>query len=58
MRRPKAKEPALTHPNFYGKDGKPFLVRCPKCKCENWAISVAGGVCAWCGWKAKRKGKE
>jgi len=27
-----------------------YLVRCPKCKSENWGPAVATGVCAWCGY--------
>ena len=27
-----------------------FMVRCPKCNQENWAMVVAKGVCAWCGY--------
>ena len=42
----------VEHPNFKGKDGRIFLVRCPKCKRENWAMAVAGGACAWCGFDA------
>lgn len=38
--------------NFIGDDGRIFLVRCPKCKKENWAPAVASGVCAWCGYDA------
>jgi len=37
--------------NFRDKDGKLFLVRCPKCKLENYAFAVASGECAWCGWR-------
>ena len=41
--------------NFRDEDGKPFLVRCPACRKENWAMVVAGGVCAWCGWSEKQE---
>lgn len=34
-------------------DGTILLIRCPKCKCENYAMAVADGVCCWCGYKAK-----
>jgi ribosomal protein L37E len=44
----------LKHPNFYGKDGTPFLVRCPECCRENYAFSVASGQCAWCSYQAER----
>lgn len=40
-------------PNFY-EDGRFFLVRCfacdPKHGMENYAMAVASGRCAWCGW--------
>lgn len=40
--------------NFRSK-GKLFLVRCyicdPKYGKENYAVMVASGQCAWCGWK-------
>lgn len=36
-------------PNFIS-NGKVFLVRCPECKKENWAMAVADGVCVWCGF--------
>ena len=36
--------------NFRGKDGAAFVVRCPSCRRENWAMAVASGQCAWCGW--------
>jgi len=35
--------------------GKLFLQRCPKCKLENYAMAVASGQCAWCGWKEGEK---
>jgi len=35
-------------------DGKLYLVRCAACEPkygrENWAVAVATGTCAWCGW--------
>ena len=41
-------------PNFRS-DGDLFLVRCFVCGGthgrENYAMSVATGQCAWCGWK-------
>ena len=40
--------------NFRDKNGKPYLVRCPYCKLENWASAVASGQCAWCGWKEEK----
>ena len=32
-----------------------FLVYCPKCHAENYAMNVAAGVCAWCGYVAKEE---
>jgi hypothetical protein len=41
-------------PNFRGEDGSLYLVRCFACGGEhgkeNWAMAVASGQCAWCGW--------
>jgi len=37
---------------FKTKEGKLFLVYCPRCGKENWAPRVSEGVCAWCGYKA------
>lgn len=41
------------YPNFRN-DGRFYLVRCfvcePKYGRENWAPTVADGLCAWCGW--------
>ncbi len=41
-------------PNFRTKDGRLFLVRCFACYAktgkENYAMSVADGICVWCGW--------
>lgn len=34
-------------------DGTVLLIRCPKCGRENWALSVYGGICAWCGFDGK-----
>lgn len=36
--------------NFRDENGNAFVVRCPKCKRENWAMAVASGQCSWCGW--------
>ena len=41
--------------NFLGDNGKFYLVRCPKCKRENWSGAVSSGVCAWCGFDANIK---
>jgi len=49
------------HPNFRDKEGNLFLVRCFVCECggdggiENWAMAVATGTCAWCGWCDEEK---
>lgn len=41
-------------PNFRAADGRFFLVRCFACGgehgTENWAMAVASGQCAFCGW--------
>ena len=41
-------------PNFRSGD-RLYLVRCFVCDPtrgrENWAMNVASGICAWCGWK-------
>lgn len=39
------------HVGFRTDNGRLFLLRCPKCDLENWAMAVADSVCAWCGWK-------
>lgn len=36
-------------------DGKTYLVRCPECKKENYAMAVSSGICAWCGYDANAK---
>lgn len=30
-----------------------YLIICPKCERENWAMVVAKGQCCWCGYQAK-----
>ena len=37
---------------LYSKEGKIYMVRCPKCNRENYALSVSSGKCAWCGYVA------
>lgn len=32
-------------------NGTILVIRCPKCKRENWAPAVASGQCCWCGYK-------
>jgi len=40
---------------FIGKElGKVYLTRCPKCGLENYAMNVATGYCAWCGYDANK----
>lgn len=34
---------------------KIFMVRCVKCRAENWAPAVASGQCAWCGYEANEE---
>lgn len=34
-------------------DGTILVLRCPKCKRENYALAVADGVCCWCGYKPR-----
>lgn len=36
-------------------NGKTYLVRCPKCERENYAMSVSSGICAWCGYNANKE---
>ena len=48
------------HPNFRDAERKLFLVRCFACSedergRENYAMAVASGECAWCGWKEETK---
>lgn len=47
-------------PNFRagtGNTGRLYLVRCFACDervgRENYALAVAAGVCAWCGWSER-----
>lgn len=35
----------------WSDDGAILLIRCHKCHRENYALSVAFGVCCWCGFK-------
>lgn len=35
-------------------NGHILLIRCPKCKRENYALSVIDGVCCWCGYNAHK----
>ena len=38
-----------------GENGNFFMVRCPKCEKENYALNVASGICTWCGYEATEK---
>lgn len=40
---------------FKTKDGQIYLVRCPKCKMENWMPAVSSGTCCWCGFNANKE---
>ena len=39
-------------------NGKTCLVRCPKCKRENYAMAVSSGICAWCGYNANEEKQD
>lgn len=39
---------------FY-ENGQAYLVRCPKCGRENYALNVASGICTWCGYDANKE---
>ena len=36
-------------------NGKYYMIRCPRCLRENYAMNVAHGECAWCGHKGSVK---
>ena len=40
------------------EDGEVFLVRCPKCGRENYALNVTLGICTWCGYNANEHKDE
>lgn len=40
------------------QDSRLYLVRCPSCKMENYAMAVYDGICAWCGWPDKVEEKK
>lgn len=40
---------------FEDDEGKKCFVRCPRCKRENYAPSVATGICVWCGFDANKE---
>jgi ribosomal protein L37E len=31
-----------------------YLIRCPKCGLENYALNVATGTCSWCGYDGNK----
>lgn len=37
-----------SRPNFCDATGSCHLVKCPRCKKENYCLAVADGICAWC----------
>ena len=49
---------AIHPPNFIGDDGNVYLVRCPKCRRENYSLAVSSGQCAWCGLKILPNNKK
>jgi ribosomal protein L37E len=44
--------------NFYDEKGNYYMVRCPECGRENYAPSVASGVCAWCSYNGNTKNMQ
>lgn len=32
-----------------------LLIRCPKCKRENYTPNVVSGICTWCGYDANEE---
>lgn len=36
------------------RKGQICIVRCPRCKRENYALAVSQGLCAWCGFDAAK----
>lgn len=47
----------IKEPNFISK-GKVYLVRCPKCERENYALNVSTGFCTWCGFDGNKEVTE
>lgn len=41
--------------NFKDEEGTLYLVRCPRCRKENYGPAVSSGQCAFCGWKEMDK---
>lgn len=38
---------------YYPEEDTILLMRCPKCKKENYALAVADGICVWCGFDGR-----
>lgn len=36
------------------EDGQILLMRCPRCKRENYALEVISGYCVWCGYNTHK----
>lgn len=43
---------------YLDSDGAVYLFKCFECGQENWAVAVASGECAWCGYDAKEVKNE
>ena len=43
---------------YYQETQDLLLLRCPKCRKENYAPNVASGICTWCGYDAHELIKE
>lgn len=43
---------------FITDNSELYLVRCPDCKLENYALMVATGQCAWCGFSVNSNNNE
>lgn len=41
--------------NSFWANGMWYMQRCHSCRRENYALSVATGKCAWCGFDANNK---
>ncbi len=42
---------------FIDEKGNCFLVHCPNCKMDSYALMTAGGQCSWCYWKKPEEKK-
>lgn len=43
---------------YIDHEGKTCMIRCFECGQENYAMAVASGCCAWCGYDANEQKKE